>query len=156
MISDEQIQTLLTAGFHAPTAGNKRPVHFIVVTDRKLLSQLSQAKQEAEMLNESALAIVVCGDKDKQPYHDFLLEDCAAAIQNILLCAHGLGLGAVWCGVPAILTDCMKVYTDYLHLPPNIVPVGTVAIGYPGEEKEYIDRFDASKVHYNEWRPPSC
>ncbi|MCL1844484.1 MAG: nitroreductase family protein, partial [Defluviitaleaceae bacterium] len=85
-ISEDNIKTILKAGFHAPSAGNKRPVHFIVVDDRNLLQKLSEAKQEAEMINEASIAIVVCGDKEKQPYHDFLHEDCSASIENMLLC----------------------------------------------------------------------
>lgn len=150
-ISDESLKTILSAGFHAPTAGNKRPVHFIVVKDRDTLKSLSKAKQEAEMISEANLAIVVCGDKNRQFYHDFLHEDCAASIENMLLCIHGLGLGAVWCGVPEIISDCFQIYIDKLHLPENIVPVGTIAIGHIGEEKPYIDRFDEERVHYNCW-----
>jgi len=150
-ISDEMVRSILKAGFHAPTAGNKRPVHYILVRDKALLTTLSQAKQEAEMIRHAALAIVVCGDKSKQPYHDFLHEDCAASIENMLLCIHGHGLGAVWCGVPEILSDCFKIYREDLHLPENIIPVGTIAIGGIGEEKGYIDRYDEEKVHDNRW-----
>ncbi len=150
-ISDDILRTILSAGFHAPTAGNKRPVNFIVVKDRSLLKVLSEAKEEAQMIGKSDTAIVVCGDKRKQPYHDFLIEDCSASIENMLLCIHGFGLGAVWCGVPEILSDCFQVYVDTLHLPENIVPVGTIAIGHIGEKKSCTDRFDEEKVHYNCW-----
>jgi len=150
-INDETLKTILTAGFHAPTAGNKRPVHFIVVKDKKLLKKLSEAKMEAEMIGRVNLAIVVCGDKEVQWYNDFLHEDCAASVQNMLLCIHGFGLGAVWCGVPEVLSDCFKIYIDNLCLPEHIVPVATIAIGGIGEEKTYIDRFDKTKVHYDRW-----
>lgn len=150
-INDKQLHMILRAGFHAPTAGNKRPVHFIVIKDRELLNAFSTAKQEAKMIAEAALAIVVCGDRDRQPYHDFLHEDCAASIENMLLCIHGLDLGGVWCGIPSILTDCYKVYQDKLDLPTNIVPVAIIAVGIPNEEKPHIDRFDEKRVHYDHW-----
>ena len=151
VICDETLKTILNAGFHAPTAGNKRPVHFIVVKDKELLKTLSEAKMEAEMIGKADIAIVICGDKEVQWYNDFLHEDCAASVQNMLLCIHGLGLGAVWCGVPEVLSDCFKIYIDNLHLPEHIVPVATIAIGGIGEEKTYIDRFDETKVHYDRW-----
>jgi nitroreductase len=69
----------------------------------------------------------------------------------MLLCIHGLGLGAVWCGVPEILSDCFQIYKDKLNLPENIIPVAAIAIGGIGEEKPYIDRFDENKVHYDRW-----
>ena len=150
-IDDETIKGILTAGFHAPTAGNKRPVHFIVVKDKAIKKALSKAKTEAEMIDSADVAIVVCGDKNVQPYHDFLHEDCAASIENMLLYIHGNGLGAVWCGVPEILTKCFQVYIDLLHLPENIIPIGTIAVGGIGEEKMYIDRYCEERVHYDCW-----
>ena len=150
-VSEETVKMILSAGFHAPTAGNKRPVHFIVIKDRAIMKSLSKAKMEAEMIDYADVAIVVCGDKNIQPYHDFLHEDCAASIENMLLCVHGCGLGAVWCGVPEILSDCFQVYIEKLNLPENIIPVGTIAIGGIGEEKSFIDRFNEKKVHYNCW-----
>ena len=103
------------------------------------------------MISEADVAIIVCGDKDVQPYHDFLIEDCSASIENILLSIHGYGLGAVWCGVPEIMSDCVQIYVDKLHLPENILPVGTIAVGGVGEEKTYIDRYNEGKVHENCW-----
>jgi nitroreductase len=150
-IDDKFIETILKAGFHAPSAGNKRPVHFIVIKDREILKKLSEAKQEAEMINNAELAIVVCGDKNIQPYHDFLHEDCSASIENILLFIHGNGLGAVWCGVPQILDECFQIYINTLNLPDNIIPIGTIAIGGIGEKKEYIDRYNDKKIHYEKW-----
>ena len=150
-INEELIKTILTAGFHAPSAGNKRPVHFIVIKNREILKKLSEAKQEAEMINNAELAIVVCGDKNIQPYHDFLHEDCAASIENILLCIHGNGIGAVWCGVPQILDECFQIYKNTLKLPENIIPIGTIVIGGIGEEKHFIDRYENEKIHYEKW-----
>jgi len=150
-IDDVTLKSILNAGFHAPTAGNKRPVHFIVIKDKATLKALSEAKQEAEMISMANIAIVVCGDKQIQGYNDFLHEDCSASIQNMLLCIHGHGLGAVWCGVPSILSDCFQIYIDKLNLPENIIPIATIAIGGIGEDKPYIDRFDEKKVHYDRW-----
>ena len=103
------------------------------------------------MIARAPLAIVVCGDEDKQFYREFLLEDCAAAVQNMLLAVHSLGLGAVWCGVPSLLKDCHQTYIDKLGLPTKIVPVATVAVGYPDEVRQPVDRFDESKIHYDCW-----
>ena len=55
------------------------------------------------MIADASLAIVVCADSSVQTYHDFLHEDCAASAENMLLCIHNLGLGAVWCRAGASL-----------------------------------------------------
>jgi hypothetical protein len=68
-----------------------------------------------------------------------------------LLCIHSLGLGAVWCGVPSILNDCYMTYINKLRLPEYIIPIATIAVGYPNEVKMPIDRFDETKLHYEHW-----
>lgn len=150
-VSQTDMHLILQAGLCAPSAANKRPIHLIIVKDRETLKALSHAKGEAEMIAKAQLAIVVCGDKSVEWYNDFLHEDCAAAVQNMLLCIHSLGLGAVWCGVPSILEDCLKTYIEKLGLPENIVPVATIAVGYPDEVRNPNEMFDVGKVHFEHW-----
>ena len=62
-ISKTDIETLLRAGMAAPTAVNKQPWHFIAVTDKAKLKEL--AGNRGRMLEQCAVAIVVCGDLNK-------------------------------------------------------------------------------------------
>jgi nitroreductase len=98
-ITDEQLNTILNAGFCAPSAKNKRPWHFIVVRNKEQLTKLSETNIYSKMLPKCDCCIIVCGDKVLQGIKELLINDCSASTQNILLAAHGLGLGAVWCGV---------------------------------------------------------
>ena len=98
-IEQEKIELLLRAAMAAPSACNKQPWHFVVINDRKMLDKIPSFSPYASMVKEAPLAIVVCGDLDKALdgwEQDFWIQDCAAATENILLMAHGLGLGAVW------------------------------------------------------------
>ena len=92
-------QAILEAAFCAPSAMNRRPFHFVSITDRALMQQLSDLHPYAKMLPQADWAILVCGDESVSG--PFYMDDCAAATQNILLAAHSLGVGAVWCGVHA-------------------------------------------------------
>jgi len=97
-IEKEKIEKLLRAGMAAPSALNKQPWHFVVVTDRSRLESLSEANPYAAMVAKAPLAIVVCGDMNKTLEGDasaFWIQDCSAASENILLAAAGMGLGAV-------------------------------------------------------------
>lgn len=149
-ITEEQLMTIIKAGCHAPSAHNRQPWHFIVIRDRKKLKEIAAFHTYASMLPDADTCIVVCGDKERQPQTGFLLEDCSAAIQNMLLAVHGMGLGAVWCGLyPVIhLTRRMK---QLLSLPETIIPVGMISIGHKGEERAAADRFDDTKIHYERW-----
>lgn len=94
-VPDDIIETLLRAGMAAPTAVNKQPWHFVVVTDRQVLDGLAQANPNARMAARAPLAIVVCGDMNKALKGDareFWVQDASAATENILLAAHGVGI----------------------------------------------------------------
>ncbi|MGN9165661.1 nitroreductase family protein [Tissierellaceae bacterium HCP3S3_D8] len=150
IIDKQQLDTLLKAGFQAPTAHNFQPWEFIVVQDREILQEIKNFHKYAKMVMDAGAAIIVCGDMVKQRNRGFLTCDTSAAIQNMLLAAHGLGLGAVWCGIydKEELVDNMR---KTLQLPENILPVGMVVVGNKKEDRTPIDRYDENKIHYNRW-----
>jgi len=146
-VPDEMIQELLTAAMCAPSGGNSRPWHFVVVTAREQLDALAVLKP---ILERAPLAIVVCGDTELGKHKEAWAINCSLASQNILLAAHARGLGAVWLGCyPA--PDRVARVTDVLSLPEHVIPLNMIAIGYPAEEKDVTDRYDASRVHYDKW-----
>jgi nitroreductase len=149
-INEESLKLVLQAGFQAPSAHNFEPRDYIVVRDKVTLNKISEFHRYAKMLPGAGCGIVVCGDTRKQEEIGFLVEDCSASIQNMLLAAHGLGLGAVWCGLYSIksLVDSM---TEALNLPNHIIPIGMVVVGVKAEEKELVDRYKEENVHYDKW-----
>lgn len=149
-ISEEDLRMVVEAGFCAPSAHNRQPWHFIIIRDNATLENISKVHPYAKMLPQAGCCIIVCGDEKKEEKKGFLIEDCSAAIQNMLLAIHGLGLGAVWCGlypVPQLTEPIAK----FINLPSEILPVGMVVIGHKAEERERIDRYDDSKVHKEQW-----
>lgn len=149
-IDEEALNTIMEAGFCAPSSKNKRPWHFILVKEREKLIKIAENDSNHKFISESYCCIVVCGDKNTQGMYDFILEDCSAAVQNMLLAAHGLGIGAVWCGLMKG-TNALKFIIELFELPTKIIPVAMIAFGYPDENKESFERFDVSKVHYEKW-----
>lgn len=150
-VSDGDVELLLRAGSQAPSAHNRQPWEFIVVRDKTKFEAIAKEHPYAKMLPQAEVCIIVCGDMDKQKMTGLLIEDCSAAIQNILLAAHGIGLGAVWCGLYPV-TQNTKIVKKTCLLPSNIIPVGMVVIGHKSEDKEKVDRFDTNKVHYETWQ----
>lgn len=149
-IDEVIINTILYAGFYAPTAKDKRPYHFILIRDKLLLSELAGQNINASILNFAPCAVVVCGDKNIEGMKEFLYSDCAAAAQNMLLAIHGLGLGGVWCGIAAN-SDWQKLLIHKLALPLKLEPVAVLAFGYPDEIKELSHRWEPEKIHYDKW-----
>ena len=149
-IEDKVLNTILNAGLQAPTAKNKRPYHFVVIKDRDVLEKLASRNSYAGMLKGAPCGILICGDSNTEGMREFLYADCAAAAQNILLCCHGLGLGAVWCGV-ARNSDWQKLLIEEFRIPVKIEPVAVIPIGYPDECREIMNRWDNSKIHTDTW-----
>ena len=149
-VEAEKINKLLEAGVAAPSAGNEQPWHFVVIKDRERLDHLAEIHSYAKMLKDAPLAIAVCADLDKQKYQGFWVQDCSAAIQNILLEAEALDLGSVWLGChPAEARE--KAVSEYLEVPENIKTLSLVAVGYPAEEKGRVDRLNDDIIHYEKW-----
>ena len=151
-ITQEQIDNLLKAAMAAPSAGNSQPWHFVVVNEREKLTQISVIHPHAKMADQAKLAIMVCADPTLEKYTDFWPQDCAAAVQNILLAAHAQGLGAVWTGIyPAINP---KVFREMFELPQNIEPFALVVVGNSSKEPQEVKRYLANRVHLNTFNSP--
>lgn len=149
-ISEEELKLLLEAGFSAPSAHNRQPWHFIVVRNPKTLEDIASQHPYAKMLPQAGCGIVVCGDRNKEKEVGFLIEDCSAAIENILLAAHGLGLGAVWCGLYPV-PERAEAVASLLNIPSDIIPVGLIVVGRSHDKGRAVERFDKARVHYEQW-----
>ena len=149
-VTQETVEQLLRAAMQAPSAGNGQPWHFIVLSNRELLTAVPKFHPYAKMLPGAALGILVCGDEKEEKYAHRWPQDCAAATQNILLAAHGLGLGAVWLGIYPN-KERAQGFRNLLKLPDHIHPFSMVSIGYPAEQPPFEDRYNPERVHYNQW-----
>lgn len=147
-VSENDISELLHAAMSGPSACNKTPWEFFVVTNPEVLDKLRKSARYSKI--KAPLAIVVCGNLSKAlplQLSPFWIQDCSAATENILLRATDLGLGAVWCGVHP-MKNAEKNVREALSLPEKIVPLNIIHIGHPAEEPEARDQFSEKKVHY--------
>jgi len=149
-VPEETVAEILKAAMAAPSAGNEQPWQFIVLDDRTILDRIPEYHPYASALRESPVGIVVCGDTRLEKYKGFWIQDCCAAIQNLLVAAHAKGLGTVWLGVHP-LEDRVRKTQQLLNLPDEVIPLAVIALGHPAEEKGPVDRFDASRIHRNGW-----
>ncbi len=150
-VEEAKIEQLLRAGMAAPSAMNKQPWHFVVVTDKQQLAALAKANPYAGMAAKAPLAIVVCGDMSKAlpgSAREFWVQDCSAATENILLAANAMGLGAVWTGTyPS--EERVKAVSKVLQLPKKLIPLNTIVIGYPDGTNTPKDKWKPANVSYN-------
>jgi len=151
-IPDEMVADLLAAAMAAPSAGARDPWHFVVMRDRAMLAAIAVALPNGKMLVDAAVGIAVCGDLRAAHGRElsYLLQDCSAAIENLLLAAHALGLGACWLGVHP-RQPRIDALTKLLRLPDGVLPVSCIALGWPAEAKPARTRFAPSHVHRETW-----
>ena len=152
-ISEAQIDTLLRAAMAAPSAINKQPWAFIVVTDETVIARLGEALPYSRCSNHPAVAIIPCGDLNKAipgEMANFWINDVSAATENLLLAAHAMGLGAVWTGLHPDMNRA-KMVQDILGLPEHIIPLCVVPVGVPAEQPDIKNKFNPDNIHYNKW-----
>jgi nitroreductase len=129
-IPDEFLEKIIDAARWAPSAHNAQPWEFVVIKDKKLLKKLSKTHIYSRFLENSPLAIAACVDQNKSPNH--FVEDCSAAIQNLLLAATALGLGTCWIAVYRHGNNKNESYVKkVLNIPENFRVIALISIGYP-------------------------
>ncbi len=149
-VTEEQLTSILKAAMAAPSAGNAQPWQFIVIRDKITMEAVTGFHPYAKMLPEASVAVVVCGDLSLEKFEGFWVQDCSAAIQNILLQVTALGLGAVWLGVHPIQERVVGA-RELFGIPTNVIPLAIIPIGYPNESKESVDRYQADRIHDERW-----
>ncbi len=138
----------------APSAGNLQGRDFVAVRDEPVREALDRAAGDQEFVAQAPLVIVVCanlartatkyGRRGRELY---AIQDAAAATENLLLAAHGAGLGACWVG--AFAEEAVR---KILRLPADVRPVAIVPIGYPAEEPGPSSRLPLEEVlHLAHW-----
>jgi len=155
----EDIEKLLSAAVQAPNHYKVRPWRFVVLTGkgRERLGEVmaESAREKNSGLPAEALSKVEQKERSKplrapvliavgvdQPSEPKVLEienvcATAAACQNLLLAAHGMGLAAKWrTGEPA--SD--PRVKDFLGFAPDQHVIAFLYIGYPETEPEAAQR----------------
>ncbi len=130
-ISDEVLYSILEAGRWAPCAGNIQNSRFIVVRDFEKKRQIANACLEQEWIDEASVLVVVCSDTESVKKHYskkgkmYAIQNTSAAIENMLLCATGFGVGSCWIG--AFSENELK---DILEITDEIEIHAVISLGY--------------------------
>jgi nitroreductase len=142
-VDTDAIGIILRAGMAAPSASDKRPWRFWVVENEDTIRSLASATPYATPALGAPLCIVVGNDPEVSTGMGIV--DCSAAIQNMLLAIHNMGLGAVWIGCWPH-DDRQASVRGILRIPDDIQIVSFIAVGYPAENTEPKNKWDPKKV----------
>jgi nitroreductase len=156
-VPPEIVGKLLDAAMWAPSAGNIQPWEFIVIRKPKIKGKLVEAALDQTFIEEAPVVIVVCANENRSSQRYgvrgktlYCIQDTAAAIQNIHLAAHSLGLGTCWIG--AFREEEVR---EILKVPHGIRPVAIIPVGYTAESPSPPSRRPISQIVHCEtfrWR----
>ena len=154
-VSWEKISRVIEAGRHAPSCGNIQNWKFVVILESDLKQQIAQSSYEQYEIIQAGALILICAEPDKgERYYGlrgerlYTVQNCAAAIQNMLLEAHSLGLGCCWIG--AFDEEELK---STLGIPQEVRPQAIIAIGYPKEVPPKPPKYPLETVvYFGSWR----
>lgn len=145
-IKEEELDTILRAGIHAPSAMNQQSWHITVIQNRDMINRINETcrqlflnsgndafKQRAAnpdfnlFYNAPTLVIISGDEKAIAPQ-----VDCALAGENMLLAAASLGVGSCWIGVAEFLfgTEAGKKLKGELGIPEGYKPFYSLIFGY--------------------------
>ena len=147
-IDGKVMDDIIAAACYAPSAGNAQDYEFLVVDDRKIMEKMLEIHPHASALQTADKAVIIMGNLDKERFKGFWVQDCSAAVQNLILAAYAFGIGSVWCGIYPN-TERTAAFSDLLRLPANVVPFALVPLGHPDEEHPLKPRLYHDMVSYN-------
>ena len=147
-VPEELIDKLLHAAMSGPSACNRQPWEFWVVTEPETLEKLRKASRFTNY--EAKLVIVVAGNLSRalpMQLSEYWIQDCSAATENILLRAVDLGLGGVWCGIHPQKRPVERV-RELLGMTEKQIPLNIIFLGFPAESPEPRDQYQEKNVHW--------
>lgn len=141
-VADSDLRSIVEAGVHAPY-GRNQIWRFALITDAGLIGELAELTIYRKFVSTAKALIVVFYDQDLV-YHDMKdAQTMGACIQNMLLAAHDMGLGAVWIG--EILKNEAKV-RELCGAPHNFRLSAVLSLGWPSKDGVYEKRDSLEQV----------
>ena len=136
-VPPEMLEKVIEAGRWAPSGLNNQPWRFALVVDHNIIARISELTHYSKVVLASRGLIAVFLDTEKSYHREKDIQAIGACLQNMLLEAHSLGLGAVWLG-EIIKSD--KQIRELLGLTGSLELMAVLAIGYPDEQPRSTSR----------------
>jgi nitroreductase len=125
-VPNDVLNKIMEAGRQSPSAANRQPYHFIVVSDSEIKNKLTGLI--SGFLKNAPIVIVGCANPKALLTGKWAVVDTTIALENMVLAAWSLGVGSCWIG--AFNEQKVK---DKLQIPENWKVVALLSLGYPAE-----------------------
>ena len=151
-VEQKEIAALLEAAMAAPSARSGYPAEFIVIRERETLCKIAEMLPNGAFLAKAPLGLIICGDISRACGGElsYMIQDCTACMENLLIGANAIGLGGCWLGIHPRSERIAKL-REFFKLPENIIPVAGVALGEPMTRPTPRTNYRPEQVHLEEW-----
>ncbi|MCM1483583.1 MAG: nitroreductase family protein [Muribaculaceae bacterium] len=164
-VTDSELSAMLEGAFHAPTTGNMQLYSVVVTRSAEGKAALAPAHFCQPASTGCYAMLTFCADlnmfahwckvSDAVPGYDNLqgllmgMLDAVIVAQQFVTIAEMRGLGTCYLGTTTYnAPDIARV----LELPDHVVPVVTIAVGYPAENPSDSGRLPAdSLIHFEKY-----
>lgn len=133
-IPQEILRQVLEAGRQAPSAANRQPIRFIVVTDSEAKNEFSKSLFGKHIRN-APVVVVGCADEKSFLTGKWAAVDTTIALQNIVIAALTFGIGSCWIG-----SFSEQKVKELLKIPDEWKVVALLTLGYPAEQPKAKNR----------------
>ena len=130
---------IVQAGIQAPSGMNKQTTEFVIVDAPEVKEKLADMAAERVTMAEAQAYIACVINTEPEPIlddHSFEVEDCAAAVENMLLAITELGYATVWIDGWLRRENRARRISDLLGLPASKIVRVILPLGVPAETKE--------------------
>jgi len=136
-VSQIDVMSILEAGSWAPSIRNNQPWRFVVIHDPNMRAILSELTMYSTIISQCPVVIAVYLEDDGRTNQEMANQAVGASIQNMLLVAEDIGLGAVWLGD---IEDCRDTINFKLGVAEKYNLAAMLAIGYPAHRNQKSHR----------------
>ncbi len=98
-VDPDDLRKIVQTGLDAPSGKNEQTTSFVIVNDPNLVTQIAPMHETNKAFQQAKAFIVCLIDREPEAIYagdHFQVEDCSAAVQNMLLAVTALGYAAVW------------------------------------------------------------
>ena len=147
-VDPDDLCKIVQAGLDAPSGKNEQTTSFVIVNDPDLVSEIAPMHPTNKAFLQAKAFIVCLIDAEPEPiyagYH-FQVEDCSAAVQNMLLAVTALGYAAVWIDGWLRVNGHAEAIGQLVGAPNDkvvriILPIGVPKYAPRGPEKKPLEQ----------------
>lgn len=125
------LERIVAAGLEAPSGCNAQYRRYIIITDRAVIEPM---REMGRPLRTAPAIIAQLVEPKATKYGEYYLQDAAASVENMLLAAEAMGLGACW--IEGSLRRHYEEICRILHIPGDMLLSALVSVGKPAESPE--------------------